>query len=350
MDERNTSINCHTEWQPLKEVVVGIADDARIPTHDKSLKAINYANTDIPVSPGMYPRQVIEETNEDLEVLVSLLKDKGIAVHRPDSRYLGNKVSNGYWSTTGYYVYCPRDSFTTIGNKIIETPMPLRSRYFENFSYHDIFLKKMSEGANWVSAPKMRLPDELYQTDNIDRETLTLTEIEPCFDAANILKCGTDILYLVSNSGNKMGALWLENLLGSKYKIHRLEKTYSYMHLDSTISMIRPGLVLLNPSRINKDNLPEIFKSWDLIYSDENTDIGHYPGYCNSSVWIGMNLLMLDENTAVVEKHQTKVIKQLERKGIDVCALPLRHSRTLGGGFHCVTNDLRRDGDLETYS
>jgi N-dimethylarginine dimethylaminohydrolase len=340
MDQRNTSVKCHAEWHPLSEVIVGRADGARIPPHDRSLKAINYANMDIPVPEGLYPEQVIEETNEDLERFVKVLEDRNITVHRPTAEHMDEN---------SYYVYCPRDSFTTIGDKIIETPMPLRARYYENFAYQKLFIDKMLQGANWISAPKQQVPDTLYRTEDIDRDTLTLTEQEPCFDAANVLKCGKDILYLVSNSGNKLGAQWLKNVLGSEYRLHLLENTYSYMHLDSTISLIRPGLVLLNPSRINSNNLPDIFKGWDLIYSEENTDIGHYPGYCNSSVWIGMNLLMLDEKTAVVEEHQTNVIRQLEAKGIDVCALPLRHSRTLGGGFHCITNDMYREGTLESY-
>jgi N-dimethylarginine dimethylaminohydrolase len=340
MDTRNTSINCHAEWHTLKEVVVGRADGARIPPHDRSLKAINYANMDIPVPEGMYPEQVIEETNEDLERFVSVLKSRDIVVHRPTAKYL---------TDSEYYVYCPRDSFITVGNSIIEAPMPLRARYMENFAYQAIFLDKMKQGAKWISAPKGRLPDEAYEVESISKDRLTLNEIEPCFDAANILKCGKDILYLVSNSGNLLGAQWLEIILGSEYRVHRLENLYSYMHLDSTISLLRPGLVLVNPSRINKDNLPKIFKDWDVIYSADNVDIGHYPGYCNASVWIGINLLMLDEKTAVVEEHQTAVIKQLEGKGIDVCALPLRHSRTLGGGFHCITNDLYRQGTLESY-
>jgi hypothetical protein len=30
--------------------------------------------------------------------------------------------------------------------------------------------------------------------------------------------------------------------------------------------------------------------------------------------------------------------------------MPLTHSRVFGGGFHCVTLDVRRRGSLETYS
>ena len=39
------TVNTYTEWDPLKEVVVGIADGAQIPTvKDESLHSINYGN------------------------------------------------------------------------------------------------------------------------------------------------------------------------------------------------------------------------------------------------------------------------------------------------------------------
>ena len=56
-----------------------------------------------------------------------------------------------------------------------------------------------------------------------------------------------------------------------------------------------------------------------------------------------MNLLMLDPKTAIVDKNQIHLIKELEKKKIEVWALELRHARTLGGGFHCVTLDLHRE-------
>ena len=38
-----------------------------------------------------------------------------------------------------------------------------------------------------------------------------------------------------------------------------------------------------------------------------------------------------------------------QQYGIDSIPLELRHARTLGGGFHCVTLDLHRDGYLKSY-
>jgi len=37
-------------------------------------------------------------------------------------------------------------------------------------------------------------------------------------------------------------------------------------------------------------------------------------------------------------------------RGVVVCIpLKLRHSKMLGGGFHCVTLDMRRRGTLQRY-
>jgi phosphate starvation-inducible protein PhoH len=49
------------------------------------------------------------------------------------------------------------------------------------------------------------------------------------------------------------------------------------------------------------------------------------------------------------EESQKKLIALLESHKIEVCPLPMRHQRTLGGGFHCVSLDLNRKGSLESY-
>jgi N-dimethylarginine dimethylaminohydrolase len=56
-----------------------------------------------------------------------------------------------------------------------------------------------------------------------------------------------------------------------------------------------------------------------------------------------MNMLSVDENTVIIDAAQTQLIKDIEHCGITVIPLTLRHSRTLGGSFHCVTLDLLRE-------
>ncbi len=41
--------------------------------------------------------------------------------------------------------------------------------------------------------------------------------------------------------------------------------------------------------------------------------------------------------------------KLLEKEGLDVIPLRVRHSKLLGGGPHCVTLDVRRNGTLQRY-
>ena len=330
------------EWDTLKEVFVGNIENANNPIKGKDLHCINYADRDNidDVKEGYYPEQVIEETKEDLEELVTTLKSFGVKVKRPQTQDNQLYFSTSDWCTNGYYTYCPRDSVVVIGDTIIESPMSLRSRYFETFSFRDDFIDYMKKGARWVSAPKPRLRDDCYQRENLDE--LTLTEVEPVFDAANILRCNDDILYLVSNTGNKLGAQWLQNFLGSKYKVHILENMYSYSHLDSTIALLREGLCLLNPTRVNEDNMPEVLKSWDKIWCPDMVDIGYYGDYNHASVWIGINLLSLNSNLVICDENQTELHKELYKHNIEVIPMKLRHSRTLGGSFHCVTMDVHR--------
>ena len=190
--------------------------------------------------------------------------------------------------------------------------------------------------------------DDLYNIDCVgDPDVLALHEIAPSFDAANIIRANQDILYLVSNSGNKKGAESLQDLLGSSVQVHTLENVYSYMHIDSTVAFLKEGLLLVNPERIkNKYQLPKPFCDWDVIWAPEPSDIGHYPGICNASKWINMNLFSIREDLVVLEKHQNTLRMLLEKKGIECIMLPMRHQRTLGGGFHCVTLDLEREQDV----
>lgn len=314
------------EWDPLKKVIVGLADFARIPKLDKSLRTVNYSHVkderDIPNS-SLYPIQVIQEANEDLDRLSTELTKLGVEVVRPMNR------------PTDYYNYCPRDLATIIDTKAIIAPMSLQSR-------KDDYKNIEGELKNIYYVPNDQ-GDNNYNLASVgNKDILALNEFYPKFDAANILRANKDILYLVSNSGNKKGAHYLQELIGSKYRVHLLEDVYSYMHIDSTVAFLREGLMLLNPSRIpDKSILPAPFNTWDAIYAPEPVDIG-YLGYNNASTWISVNLLSVNPNLVILEEHQTNLATMLNKHGIETMLLPMRHARTLGGCFHCVTLDLVR--------
>lgn len=318
------------EWDPLRSVIVGIADNARIPESSISLRTVNYADLSfseyLNVKHGLYPKQVIDEANEDLEKLCEFLREEDIEVFRP----LNNEPK--------YYNYCPRDTVLVHDDIILATPMALSSRRDEwraNKKHFD--LDKL------IVAPLPENPDTYNSGCIGNTNVLALHEHEPIFDAANILRCNDDLFYLVSNTGNKKGAEYLQEIVGPSKRVHIIENVYSYIHLDSTIALLREGLMLLNPSRIKSvDQLPEVLHNWDVIWAPEPVDIGHYPGYCNASKWVSINLLSINPNLVVLEEHQENLRTELEKHKINCAMLPMRHARTLGGTFHCVTLDLVR--------
>ena len=340
------------EWDQLEEVIVGNPLKARFPTPDLSTQLAEFPDRSIAEIPrGPFPQQIIEETEEDLNEFVGILERLKITVKRPETWPHDATFSTINWESQGYYNYCPRDVMLVIGDHIIETPNVIRSRAQETFSYRALLLDYMKSGAKWYSAPKPMLLDSLFE--GVDLDKPVPRNDEPAFDAANILRFGQDLVYLISATGNEMGGHWLQTILGDKFRVHFLKDVYYGSHIDSTFVALRPGLILANPARVNDDTLPEILKQWKVIYSPpmENTERfdSAYRSKCIGSDWIDMNSFSISPNLVVVDKHQTALMKLLEKEGLDVIPLELRHSKMLGGGFHCVTLDVRRSGTMQRY-
>jgi N-dimethylarginine dimethylaminohydrolase len=339
------------EWDPLEEVVVGNPLGARYPTPDPSTRLAEFPDRSIlDIPQGPFPEQIIEETEEDLGAFVAVLEEAGIKVRRPETWPHEAKFSTIHWESEGYYNYCPRDVMLVIGDHIIETPNVIRSRAQETFSYRAMLMDYLQSGAKWYSAPKPMLLDSLF---DVDLDKPTPRNDEPAFDGANVLRLGRDLIYLVSGTGNEMGGRWLQTILGDAYRVHFLKDVYYGSHIDSTLVALRPGLMLCNPARLTDDTLPGILKQWEIIYSPPMENTGrHDADYLSRSIgsaWIDMNLFSINPNLVVVDRDQTALIKLLEKQGLDVVPLKLRHARMLGGGFHCVTLDIRRNGTLQRY-
>lgn len=336
-------ISSKNEYDSLKCCIVGDATSARFPQLDEifdyNKEITNWKETPLPA--GKFPQHIIDETNEDLETLSGVLKSYGVEVLRPTEIDHAHIVKTHEWESDGMYNYCPRDVLLVVDDMVIECPMVYRSRQFEYAAYFKIRRKAIENNARWFSAPKPRL---LTQDNYVMNNNIILSEREPMFDAANILRHNNDLLYLVSNSGNRLGAQWLQNMLGQKYRVHIVDNLYSYAHIDSTISILSDGVVVLNGSRVNESNCPKLFDGWDKIYVNDVVP-QQFHQYPYASKWIALNMLSINPTTVIVDKNQLELIKSIEQRGITVVPLQLRHSRTLGGGFHCVTLDLIRESN-----
>ena len=101
---------------------------------------------------------------------------------------------------------------------------------------------------------------------------------------------------------------------------------------------------MLNASRVSDATVPKCLQSWEKIWVHDVVAQGFYE-YPYASKWIAMNMLVIDPTTVIVDRHQVELIKTLKSYRFTVIPLELRHSRTLGGGFHCVTLDLLRSSN-----
>lgn len=301
-------IHSYNEWDQLREIVVGSATNANWPSEDPvfSKESEKTTWTETPVPSGPVPQWIIDETNEDLEGLCDIFKKAGVKVYRPKDL--------DFPALKGMYNYCPRDRLLIAGDKILDPAMMYPCRDMEiaalDFVVEDNTVIKMPRGQGLV------------------------------LDAANISRLGNRWVYLESASGNRAAAQWLAanfpeiDIYGCNF--------YSGVHIDSTIVPLREGLVLVNGSRVNPTNLPICFAAWEVITVDDVVAQDFYQ-YPYASKWIGLNMLSINPDTVIVDAAQTEIIKVLEQHKFTVIPHTLRHSRTLGGGFHCVTLDTWRE-------
>lgn len=333
------------EWGELREIIVGSAINAQVPKiGDKCLHCVDYAHLsdkEFQNRPsGLYPEELIRETQDDLNEIARTLESLGVKVHRPIDKDFSEPITTDNWEVDGYYNYCPRDSMFVINDKVIATPMTLRHRSNESDTCKPLF-----DENHWVDAPRPKLLDSIYQRE--DLSIPTLLNGEPVFDAANVIKHNNDLLYLVSNTGNKDGAIWLEGYcketFGNEYKVHTAENVYAYIHIDTTFVFLREGLVLLNPTRVNMFNLPAFLNDFDKVWAPEPYPTQVLNDWCPASPWLGMNILPINDRLVMVEEHQTLLMRQLSKWGIESIPVKMRHARTFSGGPHCVTLDVVRD-------
>jgi len=353
-------VNSWNEWDPLEEVIVGRLEGAAAPprhvTMVGNLPAM--AARLYPFLAGRkYPRFLVRPAQRELDGFVRLLEAAGITVRRPSVVDFSARFGSPRWKSNGFCTASPRDGILVIGDEIIETPMAWRSRYFETHAYRALLKEYWAAGARWVSAPKPELPDDLYAANFApprkgEPPRYIVNDFEPVFDAADFVRCGTDLFVTRSNATNASGIEWLRRHLGSRFAIHEIRSHCPQpLHIDTTFMPLAPGKVLINPEYVDRGELPPILRSWDVLVAPEPDPIRGLRNLHLSMVskWISMNVLMLDPERVVVEASQTSMIRLLEKHGFTPVPCPFMNYKPFGGSFHCATLDVRRRGTLQSY-
>jgi hypothetical protein len=144
------------------------------------------------------------------------------------------------------------------------------------------------------------------------------------------------------------GIEWLRRHLGDDYRVHEVEVNDTHpMHIDATFYPLAPGKLLINPERVPM--VPELFRKsgWDILVCPTPLMPESHPMY-NSSPWISMNVLMLDEERVIVSEGEDTLIRALKEWGFKPIPCNFYNFATIGGGFHCASLDIRRKGELKS--
>jgi glycine amidinotransferase len=185
----------------------------------------------------------------------------------------------------------------------------------------------------------------------VAEKNFVTTEVEPLFDAADVIRFGKDLFVQHGFTTNLKAIDWLQRHFPD-HRVHALNfpgDPYP-IHIDATFTPLRPGLILNNPKRLLPKEQRKIFEinDWEIV---ESAQPAHDtpPPLCYSSVWLSMNVLVLDTNTVCVEASEKNMIKQIEGFGMEIIPVPFRDAYPFGGGLHCSTADVYREGDCEDY-
>jgi glycine amidinotransferase len=366
---QKTIVKSWNEWDPLKHIIVGRADGTMVQAPEPAVQR-NWPEQGFPLGKyGPYPKEMTDKANEQLDNLAKILESHGVRVDRPTPLDFSQAVQTPDWKQeTMFGCMPPRDLLLTVGHEILEATMSFRSRWFEYLCYRPLLEQYFKEDPNFrfSAAPKPRLTERSYKKDFYKKwDTLSeaeknkiiessdwiLTEQEPCFDAADIVRFGKDLFVQKSMVTNNMGIDWLRRHYPD-HRVHmvRYKETMPW-HMDTTLVPLRPGLVMFNPVRTPLEpGQRELFEKngWEIIIGPKSVLPKKMPmTFC--SIWLNQNILVLDHKNVFVEASEKPVMELFAKHGINPIPVPFYDVSPFGGGLHCSTADVYREGKLEDY-
>ncbi|MFZ2258220.1 MAG: serine/threonine protein kinase [Clostridiaceae bacterium] len=360
-------VNSWNDFDPLKHVIVGRADNSCIAPSEPASKAKVPLNSPMRGMTGMRPLETVEKANAQLDNLVKILEDYGVKVDRPEVMQWNQAVVTPHFMTGSMFGSMPpRDVLLTIGSDMISAPMSFRSRYFEFYAYSKLQREYFDKDPDfkWISAPRPELSDTSYDMtyfdDSVTEDVLlertaklqmVTKEYEILFDAADVMRLGKDLFIQHGLTTNRKGMEWLRRMYPD-LRIHAVNfpgDPYP-IHIDATFVPLKPGLILNNPQRKLPKEQRKIFEAngWEIIDAAKPFH-KNPPPLCYSSVWLSMNCLVLDHKTVIVEASEYYQIEQMEQLGMNVIPIDFRDAYPFGGGIHCATADVYREGGCLDY-
>jgi hypothetical protein len=328
-------VNSHCGFSPLEEVWLGDVYPYEFYDHlPNSIRDAFYTIT--------------EWSREDLSRIEKKLQELGVIVRRPQYRSIDDFLDSND-NLIKPAIAC-RDDTLVLGNKMFH----LRNQFRKNpwQEWLDLYRESGSEIIETSEGPWA------------------------CVSPPCMVRLGKD-LYIDWIYHQHVWGMVTEPLveLAKNYRVH---VSMIDGHSDCVFCPVAEGLILTTSY---KKSYSKTFPNWEIFninHSERKKPLNMGGGFHQWHVpdknigankqfaqhiqtkaqdWIGsyietvfdVNLLIVDEKNILSVGEDEEVFKFLEQKGYTVHSFDFRCRNFWDGGMHCLTNDIRRKGDLKDY-
>ena len=309
--------------------------------------------------------RIMIETEEDFQKLIKLLESFNVKVLRP-----GLDTNNGFKKP----LVAPRDYMAMIGDQfycdtatnklemipIIEAVNQAGNRIILDQCINSAIVNRMGDDLYFGIPDRRKLVSASIPSEK--KSSLTYSQMDKMIELVG----GQD---LVKSEIDR-----IQNVL-IDYDCNFVRGTEG--HIDGTISLIKPGLLLLaNDDESLIDSCRRLWPDWEMVILEKNdrqlwskfetvrsTNGGRWwmqgeeqnfalTGFVETylSEWVGfiaetffeINTLMIDQNNAVCVNFTDSILDAYSKHNITAHEINFRHRFFWDGGIHCITADLDR--------
>ncbi|WP_163130633.1 arginine deiminase family protein [Agarivorans sp. Alg241-V36] len=324
----SNGVGVYNEWDQLKSIIVGTPEGFTFPKLDWVLDTYAGITDEVKAALRDHHGKTFEEldpaqyavTKAEEDALAALLKSEGIEVIRPTMPSKAEQQA----AHVGYTAMFERDNTLAVGDELINIFCRTGSRR----KVHPFLHKQLTEvtqgtGQAHISQPVPALMAELSDED------------QPYLEGGDIFVLGKDIL--VGHAGiasSYAGIEWLQKHLEPKgYRVHTIELTKDWIHLDCIFSTPREGLAMayLGGVKGGKAAFPEFMQNWTWLEATKE-----------EAKALGCNGVNIAPSRTIIGAEHTRIIEMLTENGVECVTLPYANVSAFGGGPRCSTHPLVR--------
>ena len=318
----------YNEWDKLTGIVVGNPYKPTLPTMNYVFK--EYAGLSDTIkkeivthSGKRYDKrhpELWEKVTEQQEGLAKTIEKHGVTVHRvkplSDEQIQADPV--------GYWPLYPRDPMLAVGPYLMQlyTRMPLHRKRLWTLG------ELLSKEAKRTGQRYLSMPEPARKVDLAD-------ETQPYLEGGDIFVLDKDILVGHSGLGSSYAGIdWLARFLEPDgYRVHTVELTKEWLHLDCVFATARKGLMMctLEGVKGGRKGLPKFLNDWELIETTHK-----------EAKTLGCNGVNLAPSVTVIGEEHDRIINELEKKNVQCVTVFYPDASTCGGGPRCSTHPLAR--------